>query len=327
VGVLIALLVSGCGAAWPTVTGLADPAFAAGRLGARTIEVLPIDVQLWSHDAAVDPAELAAAFDAMAASAVDGELARHGYQVVAHVDWDGSEADGVGRRQAMSADQVARTAEALSSFGSAQAREPAGLLVPYLPVRLGVASGADATLYVGGWAYAGTPPPSRGKQIAKGVLIGLAVVAVVVIVVASLKGGGNGLGGVAGGAARAAGGAVRVAGRVAGAAGRVATGLARATLEQPELVLRTADSALRMADAFGRMDSHLDVVGERPDFYAQPGVPHRGRSALLLELTLIDNHSGRALWHARQRFRADPTRPDQVARALRSLLAVLPAAA
>jgi hypothetical protein len=46
---------------------------------------------------------------------------------------------------------------------------------------------------------------------------------------------------------------------------------------------------------------------------------------MMLELTLIDNRSGRTLWHIRQELHADPTRPNDVAHVFRHLLSSLPA--
>ena len=45
------------------------------------------------------------------------------------------------------------------------------LIAPEL-LLTGAATGSDATLYIGGWAYAGKKGTSKGVKIAAGVLIG-----------------------------------------------------------------------------------------------------------------------------------------------------------
>jgi hypothetical protein len=66
----------------------------------------------------------------------------------------------------------------------------------------------------------------------------------------------------------------------------------------------------------------VEYYSVRPDYYAEG--PHDGHSAMLLEMTLIDNHTGRALWHARQRFPASPQQPQQVSRAVAKAASSLP---
>jgi hypothetical protein len=78
-------------------------------------------------------------------------------------------------------------------------------------------------------------------------------------------------------------------------------------------------------DCFGRADTHAEAYAGRPDYYHQPSSPRAGRSAMLLELTLVDNRTGVILWHARQRFRADPARAGQVQRAVATMLKSVPA--
>jgi hypothetical protein len=67
----------------------------------------------------------------------------------------------------------------------------------------------------------------------------------------------------------------------------------------------------------------VEIYGGRPDYY-RSSAPHKGRSAMLLEMTLVDNRTGRVLWHARQRFPASPAKPEQVEKAVKRLLAALP---
>jgi len=82
---------------------------------------------------------------------------------------------------------------------------------------------------------------------------------------------------------------------------------------------------LDVMDAMARTGTHVEIYAGRPDYY-RSRAPHKGRSAMLLEMTLVDNRSGRVLWHARQRFPASPARPEQVEKAVKRLLAALPAA-
>ena len=45
---------------------------------------------------------------------------------------------------------------------------------------------------------------------------------------------------------------------------------------------------------------------------------------MYLEMTLVDNHTGLALWHAHQLFPANAASPEETARAARTMLALLP---
>ena len=293
----------GCaGPRWPaTVHAAGDPAFLAEQRDIDTIDILPVDLQVWTRpDHPRGARALADALAPLVDGVVAAHLAEHGYRVTAQVGWDGRfvAPDGLMRR-AMSAAEVARTAYSLSSYGPAETRlggasaaarpggasaetRPGGapataragagdtrLLVPYLPVRLGRVTRSDATLYIGGWAYAGKDGPSTAAKVVEVVLVVAVVAVVVAAVIAGARDGGGG----------AVAGVARGAGRVAGAT------------------------------------AHAVGYG-----------PHGGRSAMLLDLTLIDNHTGLVLWHARQRFPARPDRPHDVERAVVALLAALPPA-
>ena len=61
-----------------------------------------------------------------------------------------------------------------------------------------------------------------------------------------------------------------------------------------------------------------------PAWDARPAQPHSGRSALYLEMTLVDNRDGRVLWHVAQRFPASGASDEAVTRAARAMLATLP---
>ena len=104
----------------------------------------------------------------------------------------------------------------------------------------------------------------------------------------------------------------KTAGRAASVAGR---GLFRATHA-------VARGSLRALDAFGRMNTHVDI-------YVQSGatprpIPRSGRSRIFLEMTLVDNRTGRALWHARQEFRANPAKDTDVVESVLRMLRAFP---
>lgn len=325
-------LLAACGPSWPTVHSMADPSFASGGPGSAvgTVDVLPIDLQVWtSPDAEKSADELSGALDEMIGGQVAARLGERGYQVVAQIDWDGRYVapDGA-THNAMPEPEVGAVAYALSGYGEAQRKVKDGLLVPFLPARLGQETHSDATLYVGGWAFAGKDRGmSTGAKVALGVFAVAIVAVVVVAAIAGAKdGGGDGVGKVLGGAAQGV-------GKAAGATARVAfhavKPITRAGVRLTAAMARSSsnmvDVSLEVLDAMGRSDTHIEIYSGRPDYY-RSSAPHKGRSAMLLEMTLVDNRSGRVLWHARQRFPASPAKPEQVEKAVKRLLAALPAA-
>jgi hypothetical protein len=329
-GLSAALVSTACGPSWPAVRASADPSFAAGKRGVRTVDVLPADVQIWTLPGAADePEAIAESFDGHVAGALPGLLARRGYQVAGNLDWSGAFVSPRGfREQALSPQQLAETAHALSGYGVARERAGEAGLAPHLPHRLGAATGADATLYIGGWAYAGKKGESTGKKVAKGIAIGLVAAIIIVAVIAAVKGGGKGpgrIGGrVAGGAAR---GAVRVAGRAAGGFGRVALRLGRGAVRVAAEVARHSTIEIHAGSgSYGHRHTHVEWYAGRPDYYNEPGAPRRGRSAAMIEMTLIDNATGQVLWHARQRFPASPASPGDTRRVLETMIAAMPPA-
>jgi hypothetical protein len=248
---------------------------------------------------------------------------------VAQMDWDGRYVAPNGEhRNAMAEPDVGATAYALSGFGQAQQQVHDGVLVPFLPARLGQETGSDATLYVGGWAFAGKDKKgmSTGAKVAIGVVAVVVVAVVVVAAIAGAKDGGGGVGnvvgGVAEGAGKAAGSAAKVAGKVLRPIGKMAARTTAALVRSgPDMI----NASVHLMDAMGRSGTHIELYAGRPDYY-RGGTPHKGRSAMLLEMTLVDNRTGKVLWHARQRFPASPARPVQVEKAVSRLLAPLPAA-
>ena len=326
-------LIAGCGPKWPTVRSMADPSFANGGPGTAvgTIDILPIDMQVWSSpDSEKSPQELSGALYEMLAGQVTARLAERGYEVGAQMDWDGRypAPDGT-MHNAMPEPELGATAYALSGYGEAQRQVKDGLLVPFLPTKLGQETKSDATLYVGGWAYAGKDGGgmSTGAKVALGVFAVAVVAVVVVAAIAGAKdGGGDGVGKVLGGAANGIGRAAATGARVAVHAVKPITRMGvRMTAAMVRSGPQMANMTLEVMDAMARTGTHVEIYAGRPDYY-RSRTPHKGRSAMLLEMTLVDNRSGRVLWHARQRFPASPAKPEQVEKAVKRLLAALPAA-
>ena len=328
----------GCSTSWPKARSVSDPRFATGARAVRTVDILPMDLQVWTYRGARhDPQAVAAGLDSIATAMVRTELAQRGYDIRATMDWDGLYRDGSTTRLAMEPDALAATTLSLSTFGAAQAKSPRGqVLVPHLPVPLGTATRSDATLYVGGWAYSGKDKSStnKGAKVAVGVLVGVLVVGVIILAIAGGKGGGGGLkgvgkaaGGAAKGVAKAASGAIRATGGFGRVAGRLVSTGARGIMRAGVTIGRHGPRiAVDTLDAFGRsgFDTHLHYERQRVDYAQQPSSPRKGRSAMLVEMTLIDNRTGRALWHARKRFPASPRKAKQVHKAVRRLMATFP---
>lgn len=326
------LALGACGRSLPTVRGVADPAFVDHRRPVATVDVLPVDMQVWTdRTLAVDAEQVVLGLETRVSHQIRDVMTSFGYDVVAAMGWDGTyyDADRT-RARAMDPAAIADTNYALSSYGRANAHAAGALVTPYLPHRLGADTGSDATLYVGGWAYVGKDPSgvTTGKVI-KGVLIGLLIVAVIVVVIAAAKeGGGGGVGGVA-----------RGAGNVAASAGKAAThvasGMARGAVRAGGTLVRgtlraSGEIAEAMArghiDYYGRSSTHAQVSGggARPIYVEHKDTPSTGRSQMYVEMTLVDNRTGATLWHARQRFRANASKADQVQAVVRRMLASLP---
>jgi hypothetical protein len=298
------------------------------------------------------------------------------------LDWGGA-ANGA---PAMAARALDATEASLSAYGAMAAASPAGHLpTPYLPARLGTVTHADATLYVGGWAFVGHPEDHTTRNVAIGLLLVVVVVAIVVLVVASkgrvggvgLHGGGGGGGGghFAGGGVHGGGGGGGVHagtthisvghtavsnqsnGRTGGGAGFghvhgvgpggggghadfSIDGRSREDRDAQRvsvLALRTGrviehgppgvvDDGADLAyvaddtfDAFGRVATLIPV---RPNYAANGQTS--GPSELYLEMTLVDNLTGLAIWHAEQTFPAAANSREDVIRAARTMLATLP---
>jgi hypothetical protein len=322
-------LVVGCGHSWPKTTpAKADPVFAARHRPITRIDILPVDVEAWTQPGARRSADdLRTVAETELIGAASNELLARGYLIENAIGWDGHYVtpDGV-TASALAPEDVLATVDSLASYGLAAGQSP-GLPVPFLPARLGEVTGADATLYIGGWTFAGNDR-STGDKIAKGILIGVAIVAVVVVIAIIAKGGGDGLGNLGSGVAKGAGHAAASIGRVAA---RAALQMGNATLQVLGDVVELTDAlarpTLEVADALGRTQTHLSIVsGPRPVWYERPEVPKKGHSRTYLELTLVDNRSGLVLWHAHQQFPTHAGSDAKAQKILRSVMASLPAA-
>ncbi len=348
---LLSLVTAACGPSWPTrATALVDPRVQSSTI--QSIDVLPADLQLWtSGEVQIDPNQLRdTAEGALMKSTFDAVLARG--RVANMIDW-------AGVRQRLPGDGRARTLDAteaaLSGYGAMAEEVPHALPVPYLPARLGVTTHADATLYVGGWAFVGQHESSTGTKVAEGILIAVAVVVGFVVIAALAKGGGGhgggggGHGGGGGGGGHGGGGG---GGHIAGGGGghglnaggvhvggnggtgygttpvshatAIAHGTGRALRPRPpgvaDDVNDIADILDNAADAFGRTFAQIPV---RPDYPDDTGLTS-GHSQMYLEMTLVDNRTGLPIWHARQTFPAGADRAAEVDRAARTMLASMP---
>jgi len=296
-----------------------------------TVDVLPVDMQLWTHQGSKrSPDDLVETFENRARGSMTAVLANLGYDVVATIDWRGTYTAGDGRAaQAMSEADLVATANSLSGYGHAVAEAGQGVPVPFLPVRLGTRTGSDATLYIGGWAYVGDDGgSSTGTKVAKGILIGALVLVVIAVVIIGMKRGGGGGGGgkVAGAAGRAAAGSGRAVGRAAGGIGRAAARTGRVVMRGMARGTRAvAEGMWRSADALGRTHTHIDIYSGRPDYFEQKKAPKKGRSRTYIEMTLIDNVTGQTLWHARQNFAASASNSRHVVEMIHRMMATFPA--
>ena len=261
-------LAAGCagGRPWPArPVAVSTAAFAtSGEIA--TIDVLPLDLQLWVEPGVGDdPSGLREGAEVNLMGVALETLARRNYALGATIDWNGNFPGG----NALTRDDLQATVGSLAHYGATAAQHPGQLPVPFLPARLGTATGADATLYVGGWSYVASHRESTGDKIAEGIAIGLVVVAVVAIVAIILgdhhgHSGGHGGGGhsSAGGSSTSGGhsGGGSGGGGVAGAAGKVGGHSGFTASRGAEHLHGGLGTAGKVADAFGRTaDRHRAV--------------------------------------------------------------------
>jgi hypothetical protein len=328
-----AVLAAGCGRTWPKVApAMADPAFAARQRPVTTVDILPVDLEAWTQPGVRRSADdLRLVSEAGILGAASEELLARGYVIGNAIGWDGifvrpDGTDGV----ALAPDAVLATIDSLSSYGLA-AEQSQGLPVPFLPARLGETTGTDATLYIGGWTFEGKQS-STGGNVAKGILLAVALVGVIVIIAAIAKSKGDGLGKLGSSVAHTA---VRAGASVGRLAARTAMRAANLTVELTRGMARHADEVFEataeVLDAWGRSTTHISVgpavmAPTHPEWSKRPETPRKGHSRTYLELTLVDNRTGLVLWHARQQFPAHAATPGAVRRILRVAMASLPAA-
>jgi len=311
----ITLLAAGCAAErpWPASPVAVSTTSFATQGAVATIDVLPFDLQLWAepgYEGNVDDIRAGSELNVMRV-ALDA-LAKRSYTTGAIIDWNGDFAGG----NALGKDDLLATVDSLAHYGAVAAQHPGQLPVPFLPARLGTATGADATLYLGGWAYVARHRDSAGEQIAKGIAIALVVVTVVALIDAATKSKSSSHRGGGGG----------------GRAARAGASTGHSFGHHPVFAASRGIAHVRrgprvgaaMADAFGRVA--LDIALTSPDWGADPALPYEGgESKMYLEATLVDNRTGLALWHAHQLFPASAASPEQTARVARTMFQMLPA--
>jgi hypothetical protein len=317
-----------CTASWPRVTAISHARF-RGAAAPLTIDLLPIDLEVWTHPdikVAAEPVRLQAESGILATTSE--ALYRRGYAVGALLDWKGGFVSRAGQpATAYSPDVLMATVDSLASYGTAmQLLAGHELPPPYLPARLGEATGSEATLYIGGWGFVGRKRDTGGK-ILTGIALAVLVVGVVVVL-AALDDKGKGVDKVLDGAAKGAGHVAKLAGSAGRVAFRAAARAGTAMIDIARVGLEvTADVVSHMhvsVDAFGRDETHRNLVAGRPEWSQAPDAKRDGESALYLEMTLVDNQSGLVRWHAHQQFPANPQNRAAVARAVASMLAALP---
>ncbi len=246
--------------------------------------------------------------------ALDAMIKRN-YEVGAMIDWNGDYPGG----NALSRDDLAATVGSLGRYGAATAEQPGQLPVPFLPARLGSTTGSDATLYVGGWSYVARKRESTGDQVLQAVVIGLLIISVVAIIAAvtSSKSGKSSGKHSGGGGGRVSGGH--------GGPGRGSFTAARGVhhVHRAGAFRRGLSTTTQVVDAFGH--AAIDVALSTPDWGEDPDLPRSGdEPQMYLEMTLIDNRTGLALWHAHQLFPASAASASETARVARTMLSRLP---
>ena len=284
--------------------------------------MFPLDLQLWA-----DPGVEADRVRSLAETRIMGEalqtLAQHDIGTT-QIDWNGDAKAG----NVMAKDDLLATIDSLAGYGAQASESPRQLPVPYLPARLGDATGSDATLYIGGWAYVAKDSDSSvGSDIARGILIAVAIIAVVGIIALATKSSKSSGSHSHGSSSSGGGGAISSTSFGSGSGSHVAVSSGHPSLTPTAVHVHgshagpafdVADVALDTLDAFG----HVAVETTRPDWSIVE--PHDGESQMYLEMTLVDNANGTVLWHARQKFPAGANHPDQVARVTRMMLASMP---
>lgn len=315
----VALLSGACGGSrWPNQVATVT---AADASPVRTIDLLPADLEVWSDpDATGDADQIRMAAEARLVGVASETFYHRGYQVGAVLDWEGRYVGPDGTPQvALTRPMLSATVDSLASYGTFVG-DSHSLPDPILPARLG-ASGSDATLYIGGWGFVGKAP-ERGQVAGKVILGTLLIVGVIVIIAALAKSKSDPLGKLGGGTARAVGRAGASMGRAALRAGSAVVEISRVGLQGLEGLEPILEPAFEVAVAA----PPPIAIPQRPVWSSDKTLPRTGRSKMYLEMTLVDNRSGRVLWHAHQAFPANPGSSRDVMKAAKQMLATFPPA-
>ena len=313
-----------CGPSWPKPNAVSSHQLAAAPI--QTIDILPLDLELWTHAGYGRDAD-AVRLDAEAkiVGATSEAMYQRGYSVGAVMDWNGNYVGPDGQTTtAIDPPELAATLDSLASYGTAvssslHGQKPVALPFPYLPTRLGTRTGADATLYIGGWSFVGKEPDHAGTvaKVVVGVVLIVGIIAILAVASKSKPDVPDFIGGAGKAMAHAATSVGRTALRAAMRAGNLTIHVGRAAGQ-------LAGDVVQVLDAFGHTQTHIQMVSGRPEWSNDDTLPHSGRPRMYLEMTLVDNRTGEVLWHAQERFPANAARPTDVSRVARTLLATLP---
>lgn len=336
------VLLGGCGATWPNrAAALATPQVHQ----VTTVDVLPVDLEVWTENGYPQlPEDVRDGASARLMSGAVDLLQKNGYAIDGLIDWNG-EIDG--RGAVIERADLEQTVATLARYDLMTGRQPMRLPDPQLRAKLGTVSGADATLYIGGWAYVAAHHDSTGEKVAEGILIGVAIIAVVAIVAIALsssKGGSHGGGshGGGGGGSHGGGGGHSAPtfhdhrGGVAAADNPSFVTVGTASIRDhrgggswspsraPSSVHVASGPSVHVDTAIDIVDSIDPQTVTHPDWSGD--VPAGGEdSQMYLEMTLVENATGTVLWHAHQKFPANAASQEDLARVTRTLIASLPA--
>ena len=307
---LSSLLCVACGPSWPS-SALTIKAPKPSHPIA-TVDVLPLDLEMWAEAGyELNPEELRGRAEASLTNAALDALVKHAYSPNALIDWNGNYAGG---GTALPKEALLATVGSLAHYG--EGAHDGQLPVPYLPAHLGDVTQGDATLYIGGWSYLAVERESTANTVAKDVVIGIIVVATAALILGALgatdhKGSHHDHGGGGGGHEHD------------GASGGTVSHW-HGHSDDHALARATAETAIDLVDAFGH--AAIATNESHPEYADDPNLPHAGEEPrMYLEMTLVDNHTGLALWHAHQTFPANGASQEDVSRAANTLLATLPA--
>jgi hypothetical protein len=309
----LAAICNGCGL--PQVQPRMAPDFAGGQTRVRTVAVLPVDltVQIGNQGPrSVETVQLERATLDAVHRGLGAALARRGYQVTAVVEPNGASADPrtPGWRTLIHPKDLAalridihQVTAPFAGPGLIETRVSADL-TRYL----GQNTGADASLYVRGWAY--VAPSNAGRialQVVLGVLIVLVVLGILVILLGSKgKSSGPRLGKIFSSPARVAAFGVAATGR---AALRVGPYIAvAAAVHHHERVHCYTCPPPPPPEPYEYID--IQPPPPPPPPFAEPPPPVLTVRAgpppsdheVGLAVSLVHNQTGRVLWHAGQRF-------------------------